>query len=610
MNIREISALLANRAEDIARMLLPQGKREGREWCAGSTHGESGKSLKVAVKGDKAGIWCDFATGETGDLLDLWCEARGLSLPQALTEARQYLGIRETSFQPANKPTFSRPAVKGKLPTGQTEVGAYLTGRGLTGDTIRTFKIREEPGLIVFPYWRDGELIFQKYEKLARVNGKKDTRPDRNMEPCLFGWDSIPATARQVTICEGEIDAMTLFQYGWPALSVPFGGGGGEKQRWVEFEYDRLERFETIYLCMDADEQGRAAAAELIQRLGVDRCLIVELPHKDANACLQAGVDKAGMDACFQGAKAMDPEELKDAAIYAEAVINEFYPPDGQHPGFDLPWSHMNPKLRFRPAELTVWTGINGHGKSQILGHVMLAAAAAGERICIASLELKPAKLLHRLTRQATAMNQPSPDYIRMVHDWYSGKFWVFDVTGTAKAERILDVFRYARKRYGIRQFVIDSLMKCGIAEDDYKAQKAFVEALTDFKNQFDCHVHLVAHARKKDDEKQAPGKLDVKGTGAITDLADTCLTAWRNRVKEEKLAKAKTDEEKAELLEAPDAILICDKQRNGDWEGKAALWFDPASLQFLERRSQPPRAYVPFTKLQVVSGHDEEHYY
>lgn len=29
--------------------------------------------------------------------------------------------------------------------------------------------------------------------------------------------------------------------------------------------------------------------------------------------------------------------------------------------------------------------------------------------------------------------------------------------------------------------------------------------------------------------------------------------------------------------------ILICDKQRNGEWEGCSALWFDRESWQFLE---------------------------
>ncbi|QMT61829.1 hypothetical protein [Legionella sp. PC997] len=60
------------------------------------------------------------------------------------------------------------------------------------------------------------------------------------------------------------------------------------------------------------------------------------------------------------------------------------------------------------------------------------------------------------------------------------------------------------------------------------------MEQLCDFKNQHNCHIHLIAHPRKGADESQPSGKLDNKGTGAISDLADNCYTVWRNKLKEE----------------------------------------------------------------------------
>ncbi|MBN0809639.1 bifunctional DNA primase/helicase, partial [Pseudomonas aeruginosa] len=91
----EISKRLADRAADVARHLLPGGKREGAEWRAGDASGEKGKSLGVHLVGEKAGVWCDFATGESGDLLDLWRLARNCDMATALSEARGYLGVQE-----------------------------------------------------------------------------------------------------------------------------------------------------------------------------------------------------------------------------------------------------------------------------------------------------------------------------------------------------------------------------------------------------------------------------------------------------------------------------------------------------------------------------------
>lgn len=69
--IPDIVAALAGRAVQLAGELLPAGRREGREWCVGSLAGEPGRSCKVHLEGQRAGVWSDFSTGETGDALDL-----------------------------------------------------------------------------------------------------------------------------------------------------------------------------------------------------------------------------------------------------------------------------------------------------------------------------------------------------------------------------------------------------------------------------------------------------------------------------------------------------------------------------------------------------------
>ena len=88
-NWNEISYRLAQEAEAIAGMLLPNGKRLGPEWVAGSVQGEAGDSLKVRITGNKAGVWKDFAEGSGGDLIDLWAATRSTSLKEAFQQARE-----------------------------------------------------------------------------------------------------------------------------------------------------------------------------------------------------------------------------------------------------------------------------------------------------------------------------------------------------------------------------------------------------------------------------------------------------------------------------------------------------------------------------------------
>lgn len=597
---KEIATLLATRAEDICRMLLKTGVKASNEWCVGDVMGNVGESLKIHLSGSKAGLWADFATGESGDLLDLWAAVKNISISASMKEASAYLGLKTEQFVGQQHKTFRRPTLNIKE-TKYRDVH-YLTQRGLTSETIAAFMIRQTNTTVVFPFYRGTELIFVKYLQVARADGKKIMSVEKDCEPCLFGWQVIDKNARSITICEGEIDAMTLYQYGYPALSVPLGAGTGKKHEWIEYEFERLAQFDEIFLCFDDDEPGHKAALEVSHRLGQHRCKILSLPAKDPNECLMQGLPVGHIHHYYKEAETVDPHELRSAGYFVEEVIAEFYPPGDKELGNETPWEKLRGKVLFRPNEISIWTGINGHGKSQMLGQILLNMMHAGAKTCVASLELKPKKFLQRLTRQASAMRFPAPGYIRNIHEWYSDKLWLFNLTGNAQHERLIEVFKYAYQRYGVDTFVIDSFMKLDVAEDDYKAQKSVIEQLCDFKNQFDCHIHIVVHPRKGADEHTMPNKLDMKGTGAITDLADNCFTVWRNKNKEKVVQSQRAgvhlSEREQQLLLMPDSILRCDKQRNGEWEGSAGLWFDVDSFQYLEHEAQKPQRIVEYSCL------------
>ena len=269
--------------------------------------------------------------------------------------------------------------------------------------------------------------------------------------------------------------------------------------------------------------------------------------------------------------------KVRSTADFTDEVIAHFHNPEDQKGQF-LPWHKTRNLFRFRPGEVTLWNGMNGHGKSLAMGMVCMSLVAQRQQVCIASMEMKPAVTLARICRQAHMNPMPSPEFIRDFHDSTNRRLWLYDQQGTVKADKMLAVVRYCADKLKVSHFVIDSLMKMGIPEDDYTRQKQFVDSLTATARDYSIHIHLVAHAKKGPDESKAPGKYDVKGSGAITDQVDNVLTVWRNKAKERAMAEGRPHE-----LRDPDALLICDKQRNGEWEGRVSLWFDPASQQFME---------------------------
>lgn len=292
-------------------------------------------------------------------------------------------------------------------------------------------------------------------------------------------------------------------------------------------------------------------------------------------------------------------QKVKDAAVWVQELIDRIKNPV-HTPRSLMPWRKTHQLIQFRPGEVTIWGGANGQGKSLVTGQVALSLCAQGEKVCIASFEMKPIKTLERMGRQWSGENPDHPafrgsseatDYLIDVYsqfrDWTDGKLFLYDQQGTVNAKQVCAVVRFCTIEKGITHFVVDSLMKCVAGEDDYNGQKAFVDELTAIARDHQIHIHLVHHIKKPADESHKPNKYDYKGSGSITDQVDNVISVWRNKPKERKREEGKLQAD-ANATE-PDCLLICDKQRNGEWEGSIGLWFHKDSQQFVAAPGDKP---------------------
>lgn len=289
------------------------------------------------------------------------------------------------------------------------------------------------------------------------------------------------------------------------------------------------------------------------------------------------------------------------AWAYADIVVDYFNGTLGQK-GLSLPWSKTHGMVSLRPGEVSIWAGVNGHGKSLILNQIMLQAMKMNEPCVIASMEMKPHVTMARMTRQAAGTERPSDEFIHAFHAWTEGKLWLYAQQGTVDSRRMLAVLRYVHEalyqngeKVAVRHFVIDSLMKCGIGTDDYNRQKSFVDELCAFAKDSGIHIHLVAHARKGETERKIVDKFDIKGASEITDQVDNVFTIWRNKRKEEEGQRVgKRDDE---VMKEPDALLICSKQRHGEWEGRIALWFHREGFQYVAAEGNRPIEFFEYSR-------------
>jgi twinkle protein len=267
-------------------------------------------------------------------------------------------------------------------------------------------------------------------------------------------------------------------------------------------------------------------------------------------------------------------ERVKSSSEYLNAVMYQLAPAHETPKHQMLPFIGTN--VQFAPGEVTIWAGFNGSGKSMLQGQVMAGFAEQGSVCCIASMEMKPAKTLARIARQVLGLRHPSKQSVSDFFQKVSQTLWLYDQQGAVKPDRMIAVIRYCAEKLNCQHFAIDSLMKCIAGTDNYNGQKDFVDALTVAARDYNIHIHLVAHLKKGEGDERLPTRLDISGTGAISDLVDNVLIQWRNKKKERDRDAGKAIDESD-----PDAVLVCDKQRNGEWEGRVKLYFNPESQRF-----------------------------
>jgi twinkle protein len=285
------------------------------------------------------------------------------------------------------------------------------------------------------------------------------------------------------------------------------------------------------------------------------------------------------------------------AGVYLDEVEQDLVNPKAEDETSTMPWAKTFDGFKFRPGEVTCYAGSNGGGKSLITGQIALGLIKQGQRICIASFEMKPKRTLYRMLRQFSGENIEQPRLIdKSVYvtrllarfgNFAYGKLWFYDQQGTTSSQQVIAMARYCAVELGIQHVFIDSLMKCVTGEDDYNAQKSFVDELTSLARDHNIHIHLVHHIRKLGNEETMPSKSDIKGTGAIADQVDNVLMVFRNKKKEHQIQAGQTPDPGT-----PDAYLMCEKQRNGEAEDWYSLWYHRDSQQFLDNNNGYPESF------------------
>jgi twinkle protein len=476
------------------------------------------------------------------------------------------MGIDDTRIIYKKPKTVVKPII--------SELEKYFLKRKISKETLDKWRVgSDDKGNIIFPYYEHGELVFVKFRTLNKKMWRED-----GCKPVLWGMDECTPELPLV-IVEGEIDALSCTEAGIENIvSVP---SGAEDFTFIEICWRWLERFDNVILWPDSDVPGENMKRKLITKLGEFRCLTVESKYKDANeALVKEGKDyvksvvSEAKEVPINGLLRMSEVKAFDISSY-KRIRSGFTGIDKVIGGFIC-------------GQVSIWTGVNSSGKSTLLGQVLIEAVEQGHSVCAYSGELPAAmfrywielqvagkdNLKHRHDDFMEAQSAYVPsDISQQIRKWYHNKFFLYDSLGSVQEQDILKVFEFAARRHDAKVFLIDNIMTTvfeGNDKDFYRQQSSFIGKVVDFAHKHEVHVHVVAHPRKTSGRLT---KMDVAGSGDITNRADNVFSVHRLSLKEKN---------EIEEYEGADTLIDIFKNRfRGKQDMTVLLMFDEDSKRF-----------------------------
>lgn len=406
-------------------------------------------------------------------------------------------------------------------------------------------------------------ISFNYYLGSKRVNSKfrstdKEFAQTKNGYKIFYKLNDI-IEAEEVIITEGEIDALSFEMSGFKnAISVP---DGGIQPKWENIEgkmeflknsSEYLRHVKKFYLATDNDEPGQLLRAALAQRLGKEKCFIVEYNEgcKDPNDCLRL-FGQASLKLAIKNAKPYPVEGVHTADDFEQEVSRIYRDgyPEGPMTGIESIDSH----LKYHESSLVIITGVPGHGKTTMTNYILSRYSTRSDwKFAVFSPEHSTSSLIIMLTRQIIkkpfhkgARNRMTIEEVKKAHDFINEHFFFIDPLSaereTFTIDDLFDATKYLKMKYGINGLLIDSWTKIQHMVSKFESETNYVQRtlnrMSGFCKQSGLNIYLIAHPTKMESKSDGtykiPGMYDIAGSANFFNLADVGMTVYKEETAE-----------------------------------------------------------------------------
>ena len=490
-----------------------------------------------------------FSCSRNYGIIDLYLD-QGLTYIEAVKKLFDEVGI-EYNFIKRDKSSssYNYPHEENN---DRTNVEKYLSSRGISKETMDYADIQSDiNGNIAFHYYDSDDILMTvKYRLGRKFDKSKDkskcwSQPKADFSPLLFNMNRIDPS-KPLLITEGEIDTLSIIETGYKnVVSIP---NGCSNMKWIEYNWDWLERFDKIILWFDNDEPGIKARNDAIYRLGTWRTYYIEISQEEKTPN-GAVIKDANQLLYFKGKDRIlyyinKPKEVPVEKVLDLSKAEDF---DIEHAeGLYTGIKELDDKIyKLTFGTLNIITGKSGEGKSVFVNQVAIGQSLhQGYDVFVFSGEL-PASILRNwvetnmIGREYITMKNGhvrvfNPEKRKIMQDWYKGRVLVYDDDYNTTATALLNKMEELARKCGTKVFLIDNLMMVDLEcneEGRLQAEKDFVNKLIFFAKKYNVLVFLVAHPRKTGEIRVT--KEDIAGSGNIVNLAHMVFSVHRYTDKE-----------------------------------------------------------------------------
>jgi len=423
----------------------------------------------------------------------------------------------------------------------------YQPFRGISLSTMEFFKVKTSDTKQVYPYPNGTSKVRLLPKNFDHNKGFK--------ADSLFGQNLFPVgCARKITVCEGELDAMSAHQmlsgggYINPVVSLPSASPSGKL--WGNVS-SYLDSFDQIILSTDNDDVGRQVAEVLFDLFPSKVYILDHGKYKDANDFLQANDSRAYKSAWWSAKKYSPAGFTAGAEDWLKAVHEET--PYEYTPTFS---DSLNDVIRgWVKGGVTVVKALPGTGKTSVFRAAQHdLVVKKGQRVGALHMEEMKSTTARGMATYHLGKNVNTKEdqefydvsneeldiaISEVVED---NKFVAFEVNPQDPIEDTLKQAKYAVTVYGCDYLFIDHLQRLAYLSGVDGATAALTELgvrLVEFSKRRNVGIICISHVNEDGKTKYARSieeeaiqlielKRDMKAEGDDANL--TSIEVTKNR--------------------------------------------------------------------------------